>query len=752
MEVFMKKTIKKNLLLSLSCLLLVLVSALVITSCVREKPNFETVNVFHTSEEYISPSGIALKGESMFVSDATGNKLYKLNAEGTVLRSYSFEQPVNAVYVNGDNIYALVGELAGEIYRFDSSLALISKADVGHTPIDALALGGNIYVVNRFSNSVTVLTEDLSSTVANIDLSLGREPVAIASAQGKIFVACHLPSGKATGDSVSADLFVIDPEENKVSNRIELINGTGGVKDIAVSSDGRYIYISNLFARYTYPTSQLDRGWINTNGITVVDAVSERVWAGVLLDNVEYGASNPWGIDVIGSGKDAKIVCAISGLGQISVIDETAMFTKLKSVESGSFGYGISQVVDRVDFSADFCERINVGGNGVREVVLADEYGVQYAYLTQYFDGTVTKIALDTDEYGDRDTELYMIGSQGAPTPERIGEILWYDGNYCYQSWESCASCHPDARADGFNWDNLNDGLGNPKQAKSMLYSHRTPPEMITGARETAEVAVRKGMQFIQFNTMEEELLDCIDSYLKSITPTQSPYLNRDGTLTESAQRGKELFAQFNCASCHTGPNYTDMQMHESASLELDDTWESRSFDTPSLVEIWRTAPYTFNGSCATMQEAVRFFVESAGHEITPEQVEDLSNYILSIGSEGEYYGVEQVFFDRNDGTDDLAVTLLVPGRTMNKITVRKQWETDKNAYVTVKLYNEYGIQISQTVCAVLTNMEKGDYAVFECDLDIPDDLARGSYYEIVIVNVDDTTESLATPLRVYYK
>lgn len=747
----MKGSIIKKLLVCACFVALIVACCFAFSACKQEELNFESVNVYHTAEKYISPSGIALKGESMFVSDATSNKLYRLNEEGTVLRSYSFEQPVNSVYVNGDNIYALVGELAGEVYRFDSALNLLSKADVEHTPIDALVVDGKIYVVNRFSASISILSEDLTNSIGRIDLSAGREPVAIATAQDKIFVACHLPSGKATDAVVSADLFVIDSAENKVTNKIELINGTGSVKDIAVSSDGKYVYTTNLFARYAYPTSQLDRGWINTNGITIVDAINEKVYAGVLLDSVEYGASNPWGIDVIGEGEDAKIVCAISGLGEISIVDESAMFAKLKKVENGDYAYGIDAVVDRVEFSSDISERISVGGNGLREVLLADEYGVKYAYLTQYFDGTVTKVALEKDNSENREQEVYMIGSQGAPTAERIGEILWYDGNYCYQAWESCASCHPDARADGLNWDNLNDGLGNPKQAKSMMYSHRTPPEMVTGARETAEIAVRKGMQFIQFNTMEEDLLVCIDDYLKSLAPTQSPYLNRDGTLTESALRGKELFNEYNCAACHSGPYYTDLQLHESSSLELDDTWESREFDTPSLVEIWRTAPYVFNGSCATMQDAVRYFVEASGKTITDEQVEDLSNYILSIGDEGEYYGVQQVFFDRNDGTDELAVQLLVSGRTINQVVVRKQHDTEKNAYVCVKLYGVDGKQIGASVNAVLTDMVKGDYAVFECDLDIPSDLAKGSYYEVSIVNADNTDEALATTLRVYY-
>ncbi|MHC4147198.1 MAG: cell surface protein, partial [Planctomycetota bacterium] len=81
-------------------------------------------------------------------------------------------------------------------------------------------------------------------------------------------------------------------------------------------------------------------------------------------------------------------------------------------------------------------------------------------------------------------------------TAERRGEMLFNDALLCFQSWQSCASCHPsDARVDALNWDLLNDGLGNPKNTKSLLLSHETPPAMITGIRENAEIAVRAGFR-----------------------------------------------------------------------------------------------------------------------------------------------------------------------------------------------------------------------------------------------------------------
>ena len=78
--------------------------------------------------------------------------------------------------------------------------------------------------------------------------------------------------------------------------------------------------------------------------------------------------------------------------------------------------------------------------------------------------------------------DLPAFGTGESPVPRdraRRGEMLYNDGSMCFQQWQSCASCHPDGRVDGLNWDLLNDGMGNPKQTRSELYNHVTPPTMI---------------------------------------------------------------------------------------------------------------------------------------------------------------------------------------------------------------------------------------------------------------------------------
>src|SRR6185369_12266604 len=82
----------------------------------------------------------------------------------------------------------------------------------------------------------------------------------------------------------------------------------------------------------------------------------------------------------------------------------------------------------------------------------------------------------------------------------RRGELHFNDANLCYEHWQSCASCHSsDGRVDGLNWDLQNDGVGNPKNVKSLLLSFETPPVMSMGVRADASVAIRAGIKFILF-------------------------------------------------------------------------------------------------------------------------------------------------------------------------------------------------------------------------------------------------------------
>ena len=220
-------------------------------------------------------------------------------------------------------------------------------------------------------------------------------------------------------------------------------------------------------------------------------------------------------------------------------------------------------------------------------------------------------------------------------TTARLGELYFNDATLCFQGWQACSSCHShDARVDGLNWDNLNDGIGNPKNGKSLLLAHQTPPSMWLGVRSNAYVAVRAGIRNSLFTVQPPEVADALDDYLKSLKPMPSPHLV-NGKLSAAAKRGRRLFFDetVGCANCHRGPLLTDLKLHDVGTVGKFDQPADR-FDTPSLIEVWRTAPYLHDGRALTLREVLTKFQRDDQHgvtsHLTPRQIDDLAEFVLS--------------------------------------------------------------------------------------------------------------------------
>lgn len=687
------------------------------------------------ASKYTSISDVATDSSgNIYAADATGQKVYKLNAGGSVQKTYEAAGPVNGIYVGSDYVYALEGELAGTVTVLDMNLSKVAEIEVGHTPIDMVVKGTTGYVANRFSNSVSVIDLGSNKVTKTIPVD-GREPDALCLAKDKVYVACHLPEEGTTEKLMSANVVVINTSSNEVSKTMNLINGAGGVKGICASPDGNTVYVSHIIARYTFPTTQLDRGWINTNAFSIIDASADTVTTSIMLDEVELGAANPWGITVSEDGK--KLICALSGNDELMVVDIAAMNAKLDAVRKGSgVVKKMENIPDYLPFLDDCRTRVPLSGKGARAVWAEDGK----VYVGLYFAGSIDSVDLSNNKV----SNLSFI-KQPEADDVRKGETIFSDATLCYQKWQSCLSCHPDARIDGLNWDNINDGLGNPKSAKSMMYSHRTPPTMSTGIRASAEIAVRAGMKYIQFNALEEEQMAYMDEYLKSLQPVQSPYLNRDGTLTESATRGKELFESAGCVTCHPAPLYTDLKLHTVDTTKDTSSWENRKMDTACLVEVWRTGPWIFDGRFGTMRDAVAYYAKNKN--LTEDQVTDLTNYVLSIGSEGEQYGVEQVITTANDTAN---INVLVPGGKITYFTVRRQADsavTEANLTITLSSGGKEIEKVTKTIKDVEFN--KAVKVDLGSGINIPSDLASGATLTISIADTEGN--ALASDMVIKY-
>ncbi|OHB63750.1 MAG: hypothetical protein A2168_01085 [Planctomycetes bacterium RBG_13_50_24] len=605
--------------------------------------------VTYAAEEYLSPTALVAdsQGETIYIAEATAKQIAFFDtktAKVTTTISVPAEPTGLALTDDGATLYVTCGGQKGSISVIDTRNAkLLRTLPAGHTPIAPVLSpdGRFLYICNRFDNNISVISTEDDKQLAKIPAL--REPVTadITPDGSWLYVGNMLPYGSASADSVACNISVINAGKMAFEIDIVLPNGSTGLHGIVVSPDGRFVFASHILARYTVPTTQLERGWINTNAISIIDARRKRLIETVLLDDVDYGAANPWGLACT---SDSKYLCVThAGTHELSVIEIDAMIEKIKSYYKGigrqpdSFAGGsynaggsgsvaASNIPNELSFLYGMRQRINLPGKGPRALTIIGSN----VYLAEYFTDSIAVVDISS---GSRFKAVPIaLGPKIDMTTERKGEMLFNNAELCFQSWQSCASCHPSgARTDALNWDLLNDGLGNPKNTRSLLLAHETPPAMITGIREDAEAAVRAGIRHIQFAVRPEEEAAAIDEYLKSLKPVPSPHLV-DGRLSESAERGQKIYNKAGCASCHTGPLHTDLKTHNvGTGKDLD---KDRRFDTPTLVEVWRTAPYLYDGRAATIEEVLTTYNPGDKHGVTSDlteaEIEDLAEFILS--------------------------------------------------------------------------------------------------------------------------
>ncbi len=594
--------------------------------------------------EPASPSSIVATrdGARFFVACATAGEVRVLDARGTVLQSMKMPGAPSGLALSPDGSRLAVTCAAPQstVCIVDVSRSeIVARLPAGHTTVAPVFSGDGrtLYACNRFNHEVAVF--DLAARKQVARIAVDREPIAAAlTPDGRLlFVANHLHHAAADADLVTAVVSVIDSRTRRVVKSLNLPNGSGLLLGVAVSPDGRHAAVTHNLSRFNLPTTQLERGWMNTAALTLIDVSTIEVINTVLLDNVESGAANPWAVAWTADGK--RLVVTHAGTHEVSLIDFPGVLAKLQQLP---IALAAGQTPDftkvsnvRTDVPNDLAflvglrERVKLNGNGPRSLALVGET----AWVPGYFSDTVDIVPLTAP--ASRPTSV-PLGPIVAMSTVRRGEMLFNDATLCFQTWQSCATCHSyDGRVDGLNWDLLNDGIGNPKNAKSLLWSHRTPPAMSTGIRDTAEIAVRSGLRYILFVTVPDDVPAALDDYLQSLTPAPSPLLE-NGRLSKSAQRGKETFEdpKVGCAKCHPPGVFSDLQPYDVGTRRRLDG-AGTNFDTPTLVELWRTAPYLHDGSAPSIRDVFIQHNHQDKHGVTSHlskpEIDDLATYVLSL-------------------------------------------------------------------------------------------------------------------------
>jgi len=627
--------------------LLKLSAALILTSTCFIGTPAATAGFFgsRSKSEWLSPTALAATadGKTMFIAYATANQVAVFDvAAGKVAKTIEMpDSPLGlALSADGKQLFVTCAAPSSSVCIVDTAAnKVVATIPAGHTAMAPVLSpdGKTLYVCNRFNNCVVAI--DLAQRKEVSRVAVPREPVAAAvTPDGKLLlVANHLHTGRADADVVAAVVTIIDTAAGKVVKDIALPNGSGLLRDVRVSPDGKFACVTHVLARFHLPTTQLERGWMNTNALSLIDLAKCALLNTVLLDNVDSGAANPWAAAWSADGK--QICVTHAGTHEVSVIDALALLEKLAKmpaaidpnakIDYNAASRVAADVPNDLSFLVGVRNRIKLHDNAPRAIALLGKK----IYTANYFSDSLSVIDLAAPNVTAASIPL---GPKRKMTVVRKGETLWNDATMCFQGWQSCSSCHSsDARTDALNWDLLNDGIGNPKNSKTMLFSHKTPPAMSMGVRDTADTAVRAGIKNILFAVRPEEDAEAIEEYLRSLQPIPSPYLEK-GKLSTAAQRGKKLFSDSTtgCAKCHPSSLFTDLKSYEVGTRGQFDKPED-IFDTPTLIEGWRTAPYLHDGSATTLRDVLTTRNPGDKHgktkHLSPQQIDDLAAYLLSL-------------------------------------------------------------------------------------------------------------------------
>ncbi len=210
----------------------------------------------------------------------------------------------------------------------------------------------------------------------------------------------------------------------------------------------------------------------------------------------------------------------------------------------------------------------------------------------------------------------------------------------------ACAGCHIDGGEDALVWPTSSGGLQTPALAARLS---DTAPFNWKGGGGGLTANMAETIQRLGGEGLTEPELEQLEAFLLTgMEPPVNPNLLPGGGLTPAQERGRTLFFDpvVGCSSCHAGPALTDGLNHNvgtATDLELDiadfmgqlknnDT-KAVTHNTPSLRDVFATAPYLHDGSAKTLYDVLIQTEEKMGYvgDLDQSQLLDLVDYMKTL-------------------------------------------------------------------------------------------------------------------------
>lgn len=582
--------------------------------------------------KYLSPSSLlpSPDGKILYVGEQTAKQIAVVDlATNNVTKKILLPNDVTGIAVapDGSKLYATCASDLwpyGMVCVVDPGAGKVTgRIQVGHSACSPVISpdGKTLYVCNQFNNDISVIDVQSSKEIKRIPVV--REPYSAGiTPDGKVLVVANSLPNQPANDTldIACQISLINTETNQISKSIPLPVGSHSVFGLTVSPDGKYAFATHLIGQFNLIATEIRQGWIHSNNCAIIDIDKQKLLNDFELDNPLNGLANPWGIQCTADGKFLCI--AHSGSNELSIIDLPGVISKVSSIDTS-----ISHEFRFLNSFNNFRKEITVQGFAPRALAVVGNK----VYTAGYFGDNIE--VFDISMTNSTSSDKIVLGPSQPLTSERMGEFRFNDASLCLQKWQSCQSCHPFTRPDALNWILANSGAGGagtPKNAKSMLYSWWTAPTNWAGKRNDASESIRMGVQLELKVSPDEAMCTPMDTFLMRLKPELSPYLEK-GCLSEAAKRGKTIYFsnKVDCKICHPAPLFTDKN-YENAGIP-DPFDKNTDWDTPSIIESWRTAPYGHLGSYVTLEEVMKLPSHSNAYKLSKQDFDDLVKYVQSL-------------------------------------------------------------------------------------------------------------------------
>ena len=499
---------------------------------------------------------------------------------------------------------------------------LTDAIHVGDEPTGILVTDMTAWIALSGANQVAQVDLDTRTVVQTLDV--GREPRAMVldAERNRLYVASLISSNEHPRGPIQG----ADEELPLLATRdIAIIDTAAGEVVDFVPHVGTIL-----------------RGlWLSADGDTLVVGVSHSQNQKLAVD----AESRPHvhGLAFVDVSEDLPLSVTQLDLDQqeSSTGAAPSPFSMLADPDTESLWITLSAGASVLEVdSTTFAEKSRtMTGNDPRGLIRVGDRMWTYAWLDNRLDGFSVAEGVDS-------TSIVSIPVGVDPTPEdiKIGQRIFNDGAFSKYGAFSCNNCHVDGLTDGLVWDLLVDG---PVNTPAFRNIGGTGPFLWGGLLPTLFDFSREVLKLVGADATGEQM-ELLTLYMQSVTAPPNPAALPGGKLTPLALQGKEIFeTQANCISCHSGPLFTNQSQVIGKTPEL-------TTDVPALIGVYDTAPFGREGQWATLEEMVDFAVDYMQAELTPEEMEALTQYVREVPGDALYLnsatpldGNQHVWFEK---------------------------------------------------------------------------------------------------------